>query len=199
MTRTRLATPVLAALLAAAVIAVASSCSSGGVTAPDPTTTSSIAGVSVPTVPPNAMEGITGDTIGDPVPPLPGNIVPGAFEVGALAALGNVQMTVTGVDQPGTDPANPQRLVIRLDVTNGSLEDLELNPSSFLLYLDDGSSIIANPQDAAGLFDGAFASAETITGEVTFTVPSGRRPILLLFDSAGYGDKVFSGGFVVGV
>jgi hypothetical protein len=90
-------------------------------------------------------------------------------------------------------------MTIRLDVTNGSLDDLELSASSFLLYFDDGSSIVLNPQDASGLFDGPFESAETIAGELSFTVPEGRRPILLLFDSAGYGDKVFSGGFVVGI
>lgn len=56
----------------------------------------------MPTLPPEAMD----DTISEPPPPLPGNIVPEAFEVGALAALGNVQMMVTGVDQPGSDPAS---------------------------------------------------------------------------------------------
>lgn len=198
MTRTRLVTALLGTLVAAAVVAVVS-CSSDGQTVAGSTTTAATVESSVPTIPPEAMEGITGDTIGEPVPPLPGNIVPEAFEVGALAALGNIQMTVSGVGQPGTDPADPQRMVIRLDVTNGSLEDLELNPSSFLLYFDDGSSIVLNPQDTSGLFDGAVGSAEKVSGEMTFSVPESRRPILLLFDSAGYGDRVFSGGFVVGV
>lgn len=198
MTRHRLAVVALAALVAAGTTGLAACGSSEQDTTASSTTTSTVE-VSVPTLPPEAMDGITDDTIGEPSPPLPGNIVPEAFEVGALAALGNVQMMVTGVDQPGSDPANPQRMTIRLDVTNGSLDDLELSASSFLLYFDDGSSIVLNPQDASGLFDGAFESAETIAGELSFTVPEGRRPILLLFDSAGYGDKVFSGGFVVGI
>lgn len=165
------------------------------------TSTTSTPPTSAPpaTLPDDAFDDITDDTLGTPDPPLPGDIRPQGFEVGTLAALGNVEIQMVSVEQPGTDPASPSTLRVRLRVTNGSLEDLELRRQSFSVYLADGSAVPADDDSGGELFDGAFGSTTTVEGELTFTIPDGSRPIMMLFDSAGYGDRVFSGGFVVGV
>lgn len=149
-------------------------------------------------LPAEAFDDVTTDTLGTPNPPLPGDIRPEAFPIGTLGALGNIQIQVVGVEQPGTDPTAPETLKVRLKVTNGSLDDLEVRRASFSVYLADGSAVPANDDSGTGVVDRSLASAETAEGELTFTLPPGARPIMMLFDSAGYGDRIYSGAFVVG-
>lgn len=196
--------PGVGVALVIALIVTATGCGATGEDATGsstsvPTPTSTTIDPTLSTLPPDAFGDITTDTLGTPDPPLPGDIRPEAFPVGALAALGNLQIRVTSVDQPGSDPAAPQRLTVRLDVTNGATDDLELRRSSFSVYLADGSAVPADDGSGEGITGVEIPSAATVSGDLTFTIPVGARPIMMLFDSAGSTERIYSGAFVVGV
>jgi hypothetical protein len=189
--------------VAAAAVAVAASISLAGCGAGDDDTAASststtatvtdpgIGDDTVPTLPPTVPDGVDADLLPDPSPPLPNNFGADPFAIGALATLGNVQIIVDGVGQrDGT-------FTVDLRLRNASLDDLGINVDSFLLYPVSG--VGRTPRSADGsTFDGSIPADTWSEGRLEFDLPDDERPIVLVFDSAAYGDRVFSGAVVVG-
>lgn len=125
-------------------------------------------------------------TPGQPVPPLPADVVPVEFFLGDLAALGNMKLIVDEVRGQG------DRVEVDLGIENGALEPVQLNRSSLLLYADDGQSSTVVDDTAPGLFDVPLASGELRRDTVVFDWPLASTPVALLLDGASYGPRVQS-------
>ncbi|MEY2756102.1 MAG: hypothetical protein RJB65_2460 [Actinomycetota bacterium] len=129
-------------------------------------------------------------TLGDPVPPLPADILPAAFEPGQRGALGNLKATV----RPSAD-GGPGVTVIEVVVENGALVPVVVDTAWFRLYLADGSSVLA--AEASGPLVGQeLASEATTTVVLTFEHDAEVEPLMLLLDGS-WDDRVNSGGFLL--
>ena len=196
----------MAVAIAALIIVGAAGCSTDGDSAVSSTTTSvsdeatgatSGAGdIAVPTLPPAALDELASGAVGEPDPALPVDLTPVPFAVGQLASLGNVQLIATEATWTPGEGSTPGRMNIALRVRNASTDELRLQADSFRLYGVSGASSV--PVDAPGIGGTTISSDQWITGQLTFDVPAGERPVMLVFDGAPYGDRVLSGAIVVG-
>jgi len=188
--------------LAALAMGVVGSCSSepGDDEASDPTTMVSLADdnatSAIPTVPPDELETITDGAAGEPNPPLPVDMTPTPFGIGQLASLGNAQIIASDVMLSAGDDSTPGRMDILLRLRNASSDSLTVQAESFRLYAVSGAS--SQPQNAVGFVDAPIPADTWATGQLTFEIPVGERPVMLVFDGAAYGDRVLSGAIVVG-
>ncbi len=192
----------LAIALAIVTIGVTVGCSgepSSDGSSGSPTTTITTDGnatPAIPTVPPDELDAISDGAAGEPDPPLPVDMTPTPFDIGQLASLGNVQIIATeAMWSPGKD-TSPGRMEISMRLRNASAGILTVQADSFRLYAVSGQS--TQPASATGVVDSPIEADTWVTGQLTFEVPAGQRPVMLVFDGADYGDRVLSGAIVVG-
>lgn len=196
----------MAVAIAALIIVGAAGCSTDDENAASSTTTSagdeatgSTAGagdIAVPTLPPDALDELASGAVGEPDPALPVDLTPVPFAIGQLASLGNVQLIATEATWTSGEGSTPGRMDIALRVRNATSEELRLQADSFRLYGVSGASSV--PVDAPGIGGTAIDADQWITGQLTFEVATGERPVMLVFDGAPYGERVLSGAIVVG-
>lgn len=190
----------LALAVAAAALLVLPACTgdggpAGAAASTAPPVTSTTAGdPSIPTLPPDALDDVGDGAVGNPDPALPVDMVPVPFAVGALASLGDVQLVVDGIATDGDGQASTVTVTAR--VRNASLAPVQFSPDSFRVYAASGRSFaVASPDD--GFFAGPVGADQWAPVALRFDVAAGQRPVLLVFDGAAYGDRVFSGGVVL--
>lgn len=196
----------MAVAIAALITVGAAGCSADGDSAASSTTTSPTADTTgdtsdnsdtaVPTLPPAALDELASGAVGEPDPALPVDLTPVPFAIGQLASLGNVQLIATAATSTPGEGSTPGRMNIALRVRNASTDELPLQADSFRLYGVSGASSV--PVDAPGIGGTTIGADQWITGQLTFDVPATERPVMLVFDSATYGDRVLSGAIVVG-
>lgn len=174
----------------------ASSSTSASPTADTTGDTSDNTDTAVPTLPPAALDELASGAVGEPDPALPVDLTPVPFAIGQLASLGNVQLIATEATSTPGEGSTPGRMNIALRVRNASTDELPLQADSFRLYGVSGASSV--PVDASGIGGTTIGADQWITGQLTFDVPAGERAVMLVFDSAPYGDRVLSGAIVVG-
>lgn len=158
--------------------------------------TSDAIDTAVPTLPPDALDELASGAVGEPDPALPVDLTPVPFAIGQLASLGNVQLIATEATWTPGEGSTPGRMDISLRVRNASTDELPLQADSFRLYGVSGASSV--PVDASGIGGTTIGADQWVTGQLTFDVPAGERAVMLVFDSAPYGDRVLSGAIVVG-
>jgi hypothetical protein len=184
-----------------ATVALTAACSAGDTTPDvasptDPSVTSTtLADPAVPTLPAGALDDVDDGAVGDPDPALPVDMVPVAFAVGALASLGDVQFVVesaAAVTEEGSD------VTITARFRNASLSPVQFSPDAFRLYAASGQSFtVADPVD--GFFSAPLGADQWAPVVLQFRVAAGQRPVMLVFDGAAYGDRVFSGAVAIDV
>lgn len=130
-----------------------------------------------------------------PVPELPGDINKIPFKFQELAALGNVQIVVTAVtnNSTKTDTARDRTVDVTLIIRNGAFTDLMVRPDSFRLYTSNLNSVLP----ANNPFTEAYKSNTRHTVTLSFPITGGLLGVALVFNSAGYGDRVMSGQFLL--
>ena len=126
-----------------------------------------------------------------PTPPLPADINPVPFLKGNLVAVGNLKIKVAEVDDPDFDAkgSGTRTVTMTVEVTNGSLEPVELDPKTFLAYVANGQS---DTPPSGGAFAEPLDSGETATIDMVFELPTSSELIALVFDGRTYGDRVKS-------
>lgn len=134
-------------------------------------------------------------TIAEPQPPLPPGINQIPYKYNEVAGLGNIQLavaTVTG-NTPGVDDIEERDVVVNVMIRNGALTDVQVRPESFRVYTSDLHSVLPtnNP------FTELYASDTRHTAQLVFRVGADLLAVALVFDAAGYGDRVFSGQFLL--
>lgn len=125
-------------------------------------------------------------------PPLPANLNAIPYLKGDLAALGNVQLQVTKVKDPGAkkDAPGTRTVVVTAKVTNGSMDDLTLKPETFLAYVSTGDS--AKAQDDPEITE-PIDSGATRTVQLRFDVLKKAGLAFMVFNGQPYGDRVYNG------
>lgn len=169
----------LAAGAVALALLLASACAG-----PDDDTSQAPAPTSSATLP---ADGEVPNTAGAPDPELPGDVVPIEFFVGDLAAVGNMKVIVEAFDR-----AADGRVTVAMAVENGALAPVVLTADSFRVYTSSGSSFLPDQPVARALAGLPVESTEWARGTLTFSVPNELRPVALLFDGSGYGERVAS-------
>jgi hypothetical protein len=159
-------------------------------------TTGQASDSAIPTLPPDELDALSDGAVGEPDPALPVDMTPTPFEVGQLASLGNVQIIATEAIWTAGEADAPGRMEIAARLRNASTDTLTVKADAFRLYAASGQSTL--PTKATGIVDDPIAADTWVTGQLTFEVPSGQRPVMLVFDGAAYGDRVLSGAIVVG-
>lgn len=134
-------------------------------------------------------------TIATPQPPLPAGINQIPYKYNEVAALGNIQLavaTVTG-NTPQVDDKAERDVVVNVMIRNGALTDVQLRPESFRVYTSDLRSVLPtnNP------FTESYVSDSRHTAQLVFRVGPELLAVALVFDATGYGDRVFSGQFLL--
>jgi hypothetical protein len=134
--------------------------------------------------------------IGVPDPPLPADVNAIPYVVGAIGALGNIQVRIT---IPDPRPViSDDVYLLNVEVTSGALEPIRLDPSMFRLYTVDGRSYLP---EAVGDF-AQFGAVELESGEVhsgvfAATITTGSEPALFLVNPSDLGERFLVGAFAV--
>lgn len=125
-----------------------------------------------------------------PDPALPADVNPVPYLIGDRVALGNLAIRVVEVRDPAGSATSTDLRSIEVDVeiTNGALEPVSVDPGSLLVYVDTG---VGTAPD--GDLGGPLASEETIEHTLRYEVPAASPLLALVFDGADYGDRVSSG------
>ena len=137
-----------------------------------------------------------GSALGDPVPPLPPDVNAVPYFIDDVVALGNVKLRILDIE--GLDPI-PTASTVRLeiDIENGALDPVSIDPTSLRLYSRDGSSTTPTADTAAILAATTIPSATWTAFDLDFAVEPSSEPFLLLFDGRSYGERVNSGAIAL--
>lgn len=134
--------------------------------------------------------------IGVPDPPLPADINGIPYVVGAVGALGNIQVRIS-IPDPRPEVSDDLYL-LNVEVTSGALEPIQLDPSMFRIYTVDGRSYLPEAVGDIPQF-GAFGleSGEVASGVFAATITSGSEPALFLVNPSNLGERFLPGAFAV--
>lgn len=142
------------------------------------------------------LSSTTAPVIGQPDPPIPSNVNAIPFTVGAVAGLGNAEVSILVPEVPAGLPENT--FVLTVTINSGALEPFEIRADMFRVYAVDGTSYtpieVGNIPQFGNL---VLASGESYTGTLAVVIESGATPALFLADLSDLGERFFPGAFAV--